>query len=320
MNSEYITLAELTDEIYNENELCIFYEKEIDKESFERTMRAKFNFIMNRVVMRSKLDLRIKGKNMIPKKDKSIVKSLLIKSYSTLQKKDENHIFIDWFNNRIDETDFDRIIWLGLQIELLMDEVCNNDWDIDNVTKDEWVNAIESSINLSRALSIKKFEDVMMKLYDSSNVLNHDIPFGDMIRENEYGKRVYAWKGIHPNIDMSLPLSEVLKGCFSQEEYVNLVLQLLFVILQDSQDKTIDFIKAYAEIKKLSEVSRADELFGNDSLASEYTKFFQNIYEYLYDRPDLTKKIENEIETEKLLEFFKMKDRNGKPPKKSRNK
>lgn len=111
-----------------------------------------------------------------------------------------------------------------------------------------------------------------------------------------------------------------MKGCFSQEDYVNLVLQLLFVILQDSQDKTIDFIKAYAEIKKLSRCSSADELIGNDSLASEYIKFFQNIYEYLYDRPTLTKEIESEIGTEKLLDFFKMRDRNGKPPKKSKKK
>ena len=316
MEEEYVTLSQITKEIYKEK---ISNKKEID-DSFKRTMRVKFDFLMNRVVMRSKLDLRIKGKDMIPKRDKSIVKALLIKSYYPMCKEDKDQIFIDWFNNSIEETDFERIIRLGLQVEFLMDEVCDHDWDIDDVTKDEWINAIESSINLSRALSVKKFAYEMIQLYDSSNVLNHDIPFGDIIKENEYGKRVYAWKGLQPNIDMSLSLSEVLKGCFSQEEYVNLVLQLLFVILQDSQDKTINFIKAYAEIKKLSEVSSADELIGNDSLASEYTKFFQNIYEYLYDRPKFTKKIENEIGTEGLLEFFKMKDRNGKLPKKSKNK
>lgn len=317
MEEEYVALSQITEEIYKEKISNI---KEVD-ESFKRTLRAKFDFLMNRVVMRSKLDFRLKDKDRIPKRDKAIVKALLSKSYIYANKGEEDLIFVDWFNNSIKETDFDSIIALGYKVECLIDdEVYYDDWDLDEVTKDEWKSAITSSINLSRALSVKKFAYEMIQLYDSSNVLNHDIPFGDMIRENEYGKRVYAWKGIHPNIDMSLPLSEVLKGCFSQEEYVNLVLQLLFVILQDSQDKTIDFIKAYAEIKKQSEVSSADELIRNDSLASEYTKFFQNIYEYLYDRPDLTKKIENEIETEKLLEFFKMKDRNGKLPKKSRNK
>ena len=66
--------------------------------------------------------------------------------------------------------------------------------------------------------------------------------------------------------------------------------------------------------------SCADELLDKESLASEYVKFFQNIYDYLYDRPELTKKIEAEIGTDDLLNFFKMKDRNAKNPKKTKNK
>lgn len=315
MEEEYVSLIQIINEIFDENTSFT-----IEKESFERIIRKKFDFLMNRVVMRSKLDFRFKDKDRIPKRDKSIVKALLSKSYIYTNKGEVDLIFVDWFNNSIEETDFERIIRLGLQVEFLIDEVCDYDWDIDDVTKDEWVNAIESSINLSRALSVKKFAYEMIRLYDSSNVLNHDIPFGDIIKENEYGKRVYVWKGLQPDIDMSLPLSEVLKDCFSQEEYVNLVLKLLFVIVLDAKDKTVNFIKAYAELKELSKISSADELIGNDSLASEYTKFFQNIYEYLYDRPPLTKEIEDEIGTKNLLEFFKMKDRNGKLPKKSKNK
>ena len=81
--------------------------------------------------------------------------------------------------------------------------------------------------------------------------------------------------------------------------------------------KTIDFIKAYAELKKKTGYSCADEMLDKESLASEYTKFFQNIYDYLYDRPELTEDIETEIGTENLLNFFKMKDRNAKNPKKA---
>ena len=160
----------------------------------------------------------------------------------------------------------------------------------------------------------------MKVLYDNSNVLAHDMPFGDMIKKNEYGKRSYIWKGLHPNIDTSLPLKEVLSGCFSQEDYANLVLQLMLVIMQDCQNKTVNFIKAYAELKKMSGCICADELLETDSLASEYVKFFQNIYDYLYGRPNLTKEIETEIGTDNLLSFFKMKDRNAKNPKKTKKK
>ena len=316
MNEKYITLQELSEEIYKDQ----ISDMQTMDQSFRRSISNKFNFLVNRIVMRSKLDWRYKNKDRIPLRDKSIVKALLIKSY--LPKPDtDDEIFVKWFNNNIEETDFETIINLGFRVEsLIKDEVAYEDWDLDEVTIDEWVNAIHSSINLSRALSVKKFAYEMIQLYDTSNVLNHDIPFGDLIRENEYGQRSYIWKELHPSIDTSLPLNEVLKGCFSQEDYANLVLQLMFVILQDSQDKTINFIKAYAELKKKTGYSCADEMLDKESLASEYTKFFQNIYDYLYDRPELTKKIEAEIGTEDLLNFFKMKDRNAKNPKKTKNK
>ena len=316
MNEKYITLQELSKEIYKEQ----ISDMQTMDQSFRRSISNKFNFLTNRIVMRSKLDLRYKHKDRIPLRDKSIVKALLIKSYSP-QPDTEDFIFVKWFNNSIEETDFETIINLGSRVEhLIKDEVANEDWDLDEVTIDEWVNAIHSAINFSRALSVKKFAYEMIQLYDTSNVLNHDIPFGDLIRENEYGQRSYIWKGLHPSIDTSLPLNEVLKGCFSQEDYANLVLQLMFVIMQDSQDKTINFIKAYAELKKMTGYSCADELLDKESLASEYVKFFQNIYDYLYDRPELTKKIEAEIGTDDLLNFFKMKDRNAKNPKKTKNK
>ena len=316
MDEKYITLQELSEEIYKE----LISDKQTMDESFKRSIGNKFNFLTNRIVMRSKLDWRYKHKDRIPLRDKSIVKALLIKSFFP-QKDDEDYIFIKWFNNSIEETDFEKIINLGFRVErLIKDEVAYDDLDLDDVTIDEWINAIHSAINLSRTLSVMKFANEMIHLYDASNVLNHDIPFGDLIRENEYGQRSYIWKGLHPSIDTSLPLNEVLKGCFSQEDYANLVLQLMFVILQDSRDKTINFIKAYAELKKITGYLCADELLDKESLASEYVKFFQNIYEYLYDRPELTKKIEAEIGTEDLLNFFKMKDRNAKNPKKTKNK
>ncbi|SFX01101.1 hypothetical protein [Ruminococcus sp. XPD3002] len=313
MSEEYITLQELSEEIYKEQ----ISDKQTMNESFRRSISNKYNFLVNRIVMRSKLDWRYKNKDRIPLRDKSIVKALLIKSY--LPKPDtDDELFVKWFNNSIEETDFETIINLGFRVEsLIKDEVAYDDWDLDDVTIDEWVNAIHSSINFSRALSVKEFAYEMIQLYDASNVLNHDIPFGDLIRGNEYGQRSYIWKGLHPSIDTSLPLNEVLKGCFSQEDYANIVMQFMHVILQDSQDKTIDFIKAYAELKKKTGYSCADEMLDKESLASEYTKFFQNIYDYLYDRPELTKDIENEIGTENLLNFFKMKDRNAKNPKKA---
>ena len=313
MSEEYVTITELSKEIFKE----IFQTSNEPSEDFLRTMRKKFNFFMNRVALRSKLQWRYKKKDRIPLCDKDIVKELLIKSYNSA---DSNDLFVKWFNSSIKDDDYDSIIRLGYKIETLIDEeIYADDWDkdLDDVTKEEWKDALTSSINLSRALSVKNFAREMIRLYDSSNVLNHGINLGDIISVDKNGKRSFVFRGKPPHIDTTKPISEIIKGCFSQEDYVNLVLQLMCVIEQDATNKAIDCIKFYAVLKKHYDCSSADELINSKSLASEYPKFFQNIYEYLYDRPSLTKAIEEEIGTDNLLNFFKMKDRNAKNPKKT---
>ncbi len=99
MNDNYINLTDLTAEIYREK---ISNTKEVD-ESFERTMRKKYSFLMDRVVMRSKLDWRYKEKDRIPLKDKSIVKALLIKSYFPNNDTSDS-LFVKWFNSNIKAT------------------------------------------------------------------------------------------------------------------------------------------------------------------------------------------------------------------------
>lgn len=68
MNKEYITLSELTKEIYKEQ----FSSTQTIDDSIRKSISNKFNFLMNRVVMRSKLDWRFKAKDRIPIKDKNI--------------------------------------------------------------------------------------------------------------------------------------------------------------------------------------------------------------------------------------------------------
>ena len=168
MNQEYITISELSKELYSE----LISDTITMDDSFRRNIRNKFNFLMNRVVMRSKLDWRFKTKDRIPLKDRSILKALLIKSYFPQDKEEDDNIFVDWFNDSIEETDLDTIIELGFRVEnLIKDEIAYDNWELDDVIIDEWVAAIHSSINYSRALSVKKFEYQMMCLYDSSNVL-----------------------------------------------------------------------------------------------------------------------------------------------------
>ncbi|WP_205521538.1 hypothetical protein, partial [Ruminococcus flavefaciens] len=71
MNEKYITLQELSEEIYKDQ----ISDMQTMDQSFRRSISNKFNFLVNRIVMRSKLDWRYKNKDRIPLRDKSIVKA-----------------------------------------------------------------------------------------------------------------------------------------------------------------------------------------------------------------------------------------------------
>ena len=306
VNKAHVSLADLTREIRKEKGLL-----ESSEEDFARLIRSKYDYLLNNVIMRSKLDFRFKGKNMIPLRDKSIVKALLILASGYGSNTDKDSIFVDWFNGRIQEDEYIQIFKLGIQVaDLISEEICYDDWDIDNVTRDEWIAAIHSAIKFDLATNILKTADAMQKMHSQLSLLNHGIPFGDLIKENEYGARVYQWKGITPMIDLSKPLSDSLKSCFSLDDYSWILQQFISLIQKDAYYKSIEFIMAYAEMKKATGYNRADQLLPKDSLASEYIAFFQNIYEYLYERPDLTEWIEGKTGTHNLLSFFKMKNRN----------
>ncbi len=302
---EFISVSELTAEIWKENGLSTN-----SKEDFPRQVRAKYAFLCNRVLMINKLTFRTKGKDMIPLRDKSVVKALLTHAIPSCAKENDN-IIVDWFNNKIQENDFPKIIELGKRVEEIIDDVYYDDRDMDMITRNEWVKAIHSAIKLDYVQNMVYAMDALQNLNMQLLILNHGIPFGEMIRENPFGTRMYLLKSQIPYLDMSKPLKESLEKCYSLDDYSRLLLNFLGVMESDVQRKTIEFIKAYAELKKITGATFADELLPENTLASEYIVFFQNIHDFLSEEPKIVKEIEQEIGTKDLLLFFKMKDRNN---------
>lgn len=313
MNSgDFISVAELTAEIWNENRLS-----PNSKDDFARQVRAKYVFLCNHVVMRSKMTFKANGKDRIPLRDKSIVKVFLTHAMPSCTKEGDD-IIVDWFNNRIKEDDFVKIIELGRRVEELIEDAYYADRDMDQVTRDEWLSAIHSAIKLDYVQNLVHAMDALRSLNLQLLVLNHGIPFNEMIRENRFGSRVYLRRSQIPYLDMSKPLEESLNNCCSMDDYSRLLFEFLSVMECDVRKKTIDFIKAYAELKIITGATFADELLPKNTLASEYIAFFQNIYDFLSGEPKVTKEIEQEIGTTDLLDFFKMKDRNNAPDKKAK--
>lgn len=304
---ESISLSELTKEIYKEE-----LGDGSGIESFARTMRLKYAFLFDRVIMRTKLDYRFKGKDMIPLRDKTIVKALLIRSFFPQSIEDEDHIFVEWFNGNIQENDYMTVAQLGSRVEeLISNELYYDDFDMDNITRNEWIAAIHSAIRFDLALSILQAAEALENAYNNLMVLDHKIPFGDLIKENKYGSRVYQWRGLSAHLDPSQSLDDSLKNCFSLAGYSTILQEFLYRVQKDAFAKTVEFIMAYAELKAKFGGLSADQFLSSDSLASEYAAFFQNIYDFLFERPELTKYIEQETGTDELLAFFRMKDRNN---------
>lgn len=298
----HISLSELSEEIREEKGLGDYSE-----DSFLRLISNKYTYLFKNVIMRRKLDYRFKGSNMIPLRDKHIVKALLIRAAGYGPDPDMDSIFVEWFNgNIVEEADYKTIAKLGLRVDaLISDEVYYDDLEMDDVTRDEWIAAIHSSIKFSLALNDLNASQALQDMNEHLSILDHGIPFGDMIKETPYGSRVYLWKGLASQIDTSQPLADALSKCFSLDDYTMILRELIHLIIIDAHEKSIDFIKAYAELKRRSGYHSADQLLSTDSLASEYTAFFLSIYEFLYERPELTKQIEEEIGTDNLLAFLK---------------
>ena len=261
------------------------------------------------MILRSKLDFRVKGKDMIPLRDKPIVKELVARSYFPKPDGYGDQLIVDWFNDSIAPNDFEKIRDLGSWVDnIISNEIYYDDWDMDMVTRDEWIAAIHYAIRFDLAVSILQAAETLENLYNSLMVLDHKIPFGDLIKENKYGSRVYRWKGLSAHLDPSEPLDDSLKNCYSLENYSSILQEFLNRLQRNAIAKTIDFILAYAEIKAKSGALSAKEFLSSDSLASEYTAFFQKIYEFLIERPEITSFIERETGTNDLLGFFRMKE------------
>lgn len=298
------------------------YKRVLKRQSLDTTydgnyknLRNKFNFLMNEVLFRDKMNFGTTRKTYISNTEVPYVEELLYRATSGYE---EDKLFCDWFNGNIATDDYERIFQLGKDLEVLLTEVYEKDekWNTDEVTKNEWINALQSSIHYDTALTALKIKHAINSLEIASSGISHNIPFGEIIRQSN-GNRACVSFNQCPVFDVSAaPITEVFKYCLSREDYMDTILNIIELMICDATKKTIDFIKVYAEIKKIRNITNIDQLIEKDYFASEYLGFFNEIYEYLFTHPDSLKEIESEIGTDNLLEFFKVSDRNAGRKKK----
>lgn len=276
-----------------------------------RGLRDKFNYLMNEILFRDKYDFGTQRKTYVSKKEAPFVEELL---YRATSGSEEDKLIIDWFNGNINSNDYEKAYQLGKKLEVIITEVYENDesWETDEVTAKEWIAALQSSIHFDTALSVLKIRSAIISLEIASSGISHNIPFNDVIFKNDKSDRVSIYSNPSPIFDVSsAPITEVFKYCLSREDYLDTILNIIELMIEDASSKTIGFIKAYAEIKNKTGATCIGDLLEKDYMASEYLGFFNEIYTYLYYHPDKLNEIEMECNSSDLLSFFKVSGLNA---------
>ena len=95
----------------------------------------------------------------------------------------------------------------------------------------------------------------------------------------------------------------------SQDDYFDILAQVIHLLEEHVQKQAIDKITYLAKLQNSVMFEHVDDGEDNNTLSSEYIIWFQRIYEFLKNNPEICKKIEEETKTEDLLYYFKMSER-----------
>lgn len=277
-----------------------------DDESTKRKLRNKMTYLLEQVALRKVSDLK-KGRDiLIPWNDAPIIRNLLALS---IDDGDEGNMFVDWFNGNLDTNDAQICVLLYMQIKepIMRAEITG---ETDSVTVDEWKAAIRGVINYDMADRTLKLKRKLENFRAKTLVMNSTVRTGDVIVGCEDGSRYYGLERKRNKKELSEELvKEILKDLYLQEDYFDILNQLMDRMIADAEAKAVPDIEVYAMGKELSGCDRAIDILAtkDDYIVSEYYPWFEKIHQYLLRHPEEAVKIENEANTENLTDFFKMK-------------
>ena len=273
---------------------------EVDEESYVRNLRNKMTFIVEHIALRKMSDFK-NGKNiMIPVNDAPIVRNLIIAALD-----EENFpCVVDWFNGALDISDASNCHILSMMLEepIRRAEITG---ETDSVTVDEWIATIKGILNVDMAINTMKMKHQLEEFRTRTLVRNSTIRLGDVTATDEDGNRSYILQGQHK--DKLLPealLSQITENLSFQNDYFNVLEQIISYMIKDAERKAIPDIETYAIIKNLSNCEKAIEAIASESMVSEYYPMFKKMAMFLRNNPDEARKIEAKTDTKNLETFF----------------
>lgn len=289
-----------------------YYDWQQYKESKKRLLRNKYAFLQKQLVLcdpkKFMDDSRNFPKNMIPICDAPIIRNLLIEAVNDVE---NDNLVYQWFNGNVDTNDSLKSILLYSQLRPLISGPEFTD-DIDDVTVDEWMHTIAAAINYTTANNTLKLKKDLEKFRNTSLALDSNVGFGDIFVTQGNESRFYGLKGQKSHIDIcGKTMEELLDSVCTQNDYFEILTQMLEMFEKHAKERVCYTIETFAIAKEAFEAESADDAFEHDSIASEYTIWYQRIYEFLIANPEECKNIEEKVNTSNLADFFKMKNRCG---------
>ena len=271
-------------------------------DSCRKQVRNRYSFLMQNIVLRDRGDFKEKGSHMIPEREAPIIRDLL----SAAIKEDGDSMIPDWFNGNLDLANPQVSMCLYIQLEALV-MASRIKGETDEVTTDEWLTTIGAVINYNTARATLALQKELERFRENSLALNQNIAKGDLIVETEDGSRFYRLRGKKELPDLEkMTIGQLLDTVDSQNDYLELLAQILEAFEKHAEKRAIEDIFAYAQIKETFELRKADDVIGTDALASEYVIWYQRVHEFLVKNPQTLKQIEERAKTTGLSDFFKM--------------
>lgn len=287
------------------DEIIAYYEWENYEDSKKRLLRKKYSFLQKNLVLCNPKDFKEKGTNFVPVNDAPIIREILIASVDDREK----NIIVDWFNGKIDTSDSLMANFLFCQLKpLIMKPYIMG--ETDEVTMDEWLNTVSAAINYSTARNTIALKQNLEKFRNTSLPLDMTIGYGDVIVTHEDSSRSYGMKADQKPIEIKgKTIEQILDAVVTQDDYFSVLEQILALFDAHAKVKARKRIELYAKAKNLFEAEKADDTFERDSIASEYTIWYQRVHDFLIANPDICKDIESQTGATDLVKFFQTKDR-----------
>lgn len=281
---------------------------EMAQESCSRNLRKKMTFLIEQIVLRHIDEFKEENNIYIPDMDVSIVRNLLMCSLD-----DRYPYIVRWFNNSIDLKDATDCINLYNSVKEVIQRI-EKQGETDSVTASEWIMTIRGLLNVDMAIHTIKLKNKLEEFRVNTLVRSNTISCGDVIVTYENGCREYVKKAEKQEQILSENLLEsILKNLNVQEDYYQVIQQILDYMMMDAEKKAISDIEQYAKMKKISKCDTAKEMIYNSAnlansedstMVSEYVPKFKKIYNFLQMHPEEKLKIEEQEKVDHLEKFF----------------